>query len=467
VNWALLLNSLFVAGAVSLLAVGLGFAVAAVTAMLPDGKRPWLIGACLATIALPPFLVVNAWIDLFGDAGSLRAWLPFKVYSFTGCIVMLTALFWPIAALLIHAAWRQANPELWEADPKLRGAAFLRQLLWPQARTAVAQGAGLVFVLALNQFSVPAILQVRVYPEELWLRFMTTFNHREALMLSWPMVVFPLLLVGWLARHPISWPRGLREWKATEFRRQLGGGWRKGLGAVSGLALAFSLGLPLGQLLLAPSTWHQLPTAWAANTVTAMQSMLVAGVPAVLTVGGGWALSRTRLGAVFWPVYFLPGVLLGIALIFIANQRAIAWVYHSVAILFLALGIRYLAPAWYGARLIRHGLDRDLVDTGRLSGATGWRRWRWVDWPQARPQLLALAYVLYLLCLWDVETINLIVPAGGQTLALHIFNLLHYGHNAEVNALCLLLLVIAVAPLAIGGLLTQLTKRLTAGGLGR
>jgi len=34
----------------------------------------------------------------------------------------------------------------------------------------------------------------------------------------------------------------------------------------------------------------------------------------------------------------------------------------------------------------------------------------------------------------------LVVPPGGETLALRVFNLLHYGHNAQVNALCLTLL---------------------------
>jgi ABC-type spermidine/putrescine transport system permease subunit II len=34
-----------------------------------------------------------------------------------------------------------------------------------------------------------------------------------------------------------------------------------------------------------------------------------------------------------------------------------------------------------------------------------------------------------------------------ETLALRIFNLLHYGHNSQVNALCLILLFVALAPL--------------------
>ena len=64
------------------------------------------------------------------------------------------------------------------------------------------------------------------------------------------------------------------------------------------------------------------------------------------------------------------------------------------------------------------------------------------------PALAAAWYVVYLLCLWDTETLVLVVPPGGAPLALLVFNLLHYGHHAQVNALCLILLLLAVLPLA-------------------
>jgi DNA-binding beta-propeller fold protein YncE len=50
----------------------------------------------------------------------------------------------------------------------------------------------------------------------------------------------------------------------------------------------------------------------------------------------------------------------------------------------------------------------------------------------------------------------LVVPPGGETLALRIFNLLHYGHNAQVNALCLTLLLVALLPLVSACLFTGL-----------
>ena len=73
--------------------------------------------------------------------------------------------------------------------------------------------------------------------------------------------------------------------------------------------------------------------------------------------------------------------------------------------------------------------------------------WRHVDGPALAPLAAVTGYLTYLFCLWDVETLVLLVPPGGETLALRVFNLLHYGHNAQVNAMCLLLMALALLPI--------------------
>ena len=113
----------------------------------------------------------------------------------------------------------------------------------------------------------------------------------------------------------------------------------------------------------------------------------------------------------------------------------------------LAYSIRYAALGWTTVARAVRAADRSLTDAARLEGASRAQLWRHVYWPQISPQLAAAWYVTYLLCLWDVETLVLIVPPGGQTMALRIFNLLHYGHNPQVNALCLWLMALAVLPL--------------------
>jgi len=109
--------------------------------------------------------------------------------------------------------------------------------------------------------------------------------------------------------------------------------------------------------------------------------------------------------------------------------------------------IRYFALGWSASHHALKAADSDLTDVARLEGATRWQMLRDVLWPQISRQLAAAWYIVFLICLWDAESIILIIPPGNETLALRVFNLLHYGHNAQVNALCLTLLFIAITPL--------------------
>ncbi|HWH68901.1 MAG TPA: ABC transporter permease subunit, partial [Candidatus Sulfotelmatobacter sp.] len=154
-----------------------------------------------------------------------------------------------------------------------------------------------------------------------------------------------------------------------------------------------------------------------------------------------------RVSPLLWLPFLLPGILLGIGLISLFNHRWSAVFYQSVGIVILAFVIRYLALGWSTVAHAARTADRDLTDVARLDGATRWQMLRFVLWPQIAPQVLAAWYIIFLLCLWDVESMILLYPPGGETLALRIFNLLHYGYNAQVNALCLTLLLLALLPL--------------------
>ena len=172
-------------------------------------------------------------------------------------------------------------------------------------------------------------------------------------------------------------------------------------------------------------------------------------------MAAGLVTWRWRGFGLSWLVFLVPGVVLGVALVFLLNRPLWVLVYQSFGVVVLALGFRYFALAWHGVRTARRAVDSELIDAARLDGARGWSLMRHVVGPQIAPSLAATWYVVYLLTLWDVETLVLIVPPGGETLALRIFNLLHYGHAGQVNALCLILLGLAVAPLALGWLVGQ------------
>jgi len=454
-NWTLLQNSLLVSGGATLLAVAIGFAAALWLMALKRAWRNRLLAGAVVALVMPPFLVTNCWLHFLGLTGVWRGWLLLNIYSLGGAIWILALLTWPIPLFAALSAWRRLESAQLESDPALSGGGLVRWLLWPMARVSLGQAAALTFVLALNNFAVPAILQVKVFPAEVWVKFSANFDSLGALALSWPMIIAPVGLLLLLHRAEIVWPREGREPAAHTVRRQLGSWWFWGCGIIGAAALVLSVALPLLQILAERRTWTELPTVvravpgviWnslglSAGAASACVLIALACQSATLRANRG----SVALGWLLWLPLLMPGVLLGVGLIFVLNRPAFEGIYRGSGVALIAWTIRYLALAWNGVGLAVRSVDRDLTDAARLEGAGGWALLWHVHWPQIASRVGAAWYLTYLLCLWDVETLILIYPPGGETLALRIFNLLHYGHNAQVNALCLLLLALAVAP---------------------
>jgi len=451
-NWGLLLNSLEVAGLTALGAGALGFGAALWLAGVPEPWRSWLLGTSIVALVLPPWLVANCWLDIFGPASWVQAWLPVRLHSPVGAAWVLTLLTWPIAMLVVLGAWTGLQPSHLESEPNLRGTALVRWLLWPMARAALGQGLVIVFVLALNNFTVPTLLQVRVFPAEVWVRFNTNFDTAGALALSWPLILAPGLLLVLLRCSGLAWPRLESDATAQAIRRELGTSWWLGCGAVTGLLLILSVAVPMMELVGTPRTWLELPAVLRTSQSAAANSLWLAAATATGCIGAGLLTWRWRMGLLLWLPFLVPGLLLGIGLIWLLNRPGLIGLYQSAGVVLLGLWLRYLALGWHGVAVALRGLDRDLVDAAQLEGASGWQLLRWVHLPLAGRPIGMAWYMTYLLCLWDVETVVLIVPPGGETLALRIFNLLHYGHSAQVNALCVVMLSLAVAPLALARL---------------
>jgi ABC-type Fe3+ transport system permease subunit/DNA-binding beta-propeller fold protein YncE len=452
VNWTLLQNSLLVAGATALLAAAIGFSVALFSSCLSRRSQRIVLVLGIIALLMPPFVVTNCWLDLLGANSVLRQWIPLNIFSLPGAVLILTLLTWPLPFLLIRGAWQQIEPAQLEAEPALRGLALLRWLLWPLAKTSCALGLVLAFVLALNNFAVPTILQVKVLPATVWVAFNTSLDAIAAAKASWPMVLMPVVVLLAARTGRVEWPREQGTAAALHLRRQLGPPLLTAAAVITAIVLFLSVAIPLLQLAASSRTWSEFVPALSAGTNALVNSALYAVAAAVLCGIIGLALWRFRAGALLWLAFFVPGVLLGIALITYFNKPSLGWFFQSAFVVIAAFALRYAALAWHASRQAMCGADRNLVDALRIEGASGLKLFRHAYWPQIAPQVAFAAYAVYLLSLWDVETIITIVPPGGETLALRIFNLLHYGHNSHVNTLCVLLLLLGLAPLAIAAI---------------
>ncbi len=463
-NWVLFRNSLGVGFGAALLALVTGIAVALV-ALAQARFRPAVLVLAAANLALPSFLSTNAWLDLTANWRALAAPETVALRSLPLTALVLASLLWPLTTFLALGAWSKLQTEQLEAEPLMRGGRVLRRLLLPSARAELGIAFVVTLALALANFTVPTLFQVRVFTEEFWIRFNTQFDTAGALCAAWPLLLLPLGLLVLLRGHAVTWPRRQTSIEPGLLRRQLG--W---LGpatfAVTVLWLGLSLVFPLVRLVCAARTWTELPGAVQAGGNALTNSVLLATGTATLIVVVGLAaaglsvrvhrstaarfLASSAMGG-GWVLFLLPGVFLGVALIWLCNRPGLGAIYQSLGIVLLALALRYFAP---GRALVTQAFlnaDSELADAARSAGAGPWRVLRDVQWPQVRGGIFAAWYAVYLLCLWDVESVVLIQPPGGETLALRIFNLLHYGHAAQVNALCVVMLGLAVAPLVLWG----------------
>lgn len=445
-SWPLIQNSLVVAVSTTVLAGLFGFTMALCAAGMPRALRTVAVALGIGVLVLPPFLVSNTWLNYFGLNGTWRPYLNFDIYSLKGTVLLITLQLWPITFLLSLGAILRIDRTYLEQEPLLRRGTLLRYLVWPSCRSTMGFALPLTFVLALNNFTVPALLQTKVFAAEVWLSFNTKFDYFEALRLCWPLIATPLVLLLLFRFKPMR----LVARNAT-FPEQL---WRERLKVLFPLSSLFtvavlliSLVLPLMQLASSSRTWTELLPALAAGRNAVWNSLLFALLSALLISGFGILTGNYKSGAFSWLLFLVPGVLIGIACIRVFNRPILAAFYQSIAIVLVAFVLRYFAFGWSAARAAFALRDCTLSDVVRTFGGSRWQTFRLAEWPHARRILLGGFYLSYLLGLCEVETLILIVPPGRETLAVRIFNMLHYGHAGQVDALCVWLLALGLAPL--------------------
>jgi iron(III) transport system permease protein len=446
---ALLLNSLIASSVATALAVVFGLATALFVTALPTRAQRILLFAAVIALALPPFVVVNCWLHYLGGTGVWRRWLNVDIFNVWGVAWLLALMLWPLPFGAIWSAWRALDSAHLEAEPSLSGFALVRRLLLPATRNSLAAAALFTFALALNQFSIPAILQVKVLPVEFWIRFNTNLRAGDALAACWPIIIIPFAALFLLRQTIVRWSAETVPANAHAFRRQLGPAVFVFTGVVTVLVVGFSIVLPLFQLSGAARTWTELPQVFNATIPIIMNTFLFAACAALLAVLISWLVWRFQVGSLLWLLFLMPGMILSLAIIWLFNRPLLELIYRSAAVVIIALCLRFVGPVWALIRQAFKSTDTALVEAARLEGLRGWAFFRHAYLPRVGPAALAAWYMAYLLSLWDVETITLLYPPGSETLALRAFNLLHYGHTAQVNGICLLLIGLAMAPAVI------------------
>ncbi len=453
------LNSLLVATGVATLCLVGGMAAALCEKGLPPMGQKLFRLASLLVLVLPPFLLITVALSFFGAGGHWGHLWPGSIYSVGGVLVILSGIFWPISFQAWRMAWASIHLEHLEAETSLTRIPLVRHLLVPVGLQMGGIAGVVTATLSLGQVTVPTLLQTNLFGEIVWLRFNTQFDFQGALLAALPMIIAPVLLLILLLRTPL--------WRTTSKRSLPADVWRARLGWVyaaastlSVLILFGSLVFPMAWLLGQPSTYLALAPTLQAGWHSLCVSLLVSLGAAIIGGCLGMVLARWRLALAFgWLLLLVPGMVLGVFTVFFFNNSLLGWAYPSLGLMSMVQGVHFAALAgclMFFADRANAGAQHE---ASALSGATLGQRLAWMRLPRLIPACVAGMGAVFSFSLWDAETQVFLMPAGGETLALRLFNLLHYGHAPQANALTLVLILVPCGLLLGGFAIHALIRR--------
>ena len=484
-----LLNTLFVGAAATLLAVALGGGLALVLVRIATPGRAALEQLVILPLYVTPLLTAIAWSWLGSPRGGILNMLGqatlgvptlVNLHSAGGVVFVAALAYAPVAFLLTAGALRAMDPAL-EDCARIHGAsaaAAFARITIPLVLPAVLGAAILVFVQAIGLFSVPAVLGMPsgfyVAGTEIY-RLLNSYPARVGQAGAWGLVLLALTaLLMWLQTVILN-RRSYVTVSGKAFRPQIlsPGRWGAALAGAAWLYVALAVILPVLTLvwaalvnfitvdtrLMAFDLRHfvYVLTSYPKTFIATRNSLILATLAATTICGlsllVGWFVVRRRSPAASFldqaammPLA-IPPMVLAVGILWTYVGATWLPIYGTIAIMLLAYVTHYLP---IGARALSGALRQlhpELEDAARVSGAGFFATLRLVVLPLVRPTLFATWTLLFILCLQEVSSSILLYTSRTIVLSVAVFDLWEAGNVNALAALSVLQLAITFAVL--------------------
>jgi iron(III) transport system permease protein len=501
--YIMFLNTAILAAASTALALGIAVFFAFLTERTDMPFRNVAWGLMLVPMAVPGILFAISWVFLLSPKiGLVNIWLrsllslagvemsegPLNIYSLWGMVFLeglrgVTTIF-----LIVVGAFRAMDPTLEEAA-KVSGASnrtsFFRIFI-PLLTPALFAAGMYSFMTNLEALEIPIVIGfpagIYVFPTYIYFaaqRFMPPQYGLSAalgatfLVVSIALVVCYRRVVGQAGRFATITGKGYRP------RLVSLGKWRYPAFCVFLLYFLLTIAAPTFILLWRSLVRFYVVPSWSALAQVTLKNywevlaedQIMRAVVNTLTVGVAtatltmilalivaWVIVRSPFkgrtlvdGLTFLP-HAIPGVIIGIALIFLYLNPPLSYIpiYGTVWIIVLGLSVGYIA---FGSRAMNGAVAQihsELEEAGKVSGA----RWGTVMWHIVMP-LLFPAFVSGWIWIASHSLRSFSVPLilsskNSIVLSVVMWDLWNNGRAGPTAALGFLLIV-ALAILTIGG----------------
>jgi len=501
---AALANTFKVTVVRQLLSLPLAVLIAWLLARTDLPGRGWFEFAFWAAFFLPPFTVTLSWILLldpeYGLVNTSVALLPFvgtgpfNIYSFWGIVwVHIITGSLTVKVILLTPAFRNMNAAFEEAS-RVAGAGTLRTALRitvPVMAPAILSVLLLGTMVSLQTFEVEQVLGLPfrffVFSTSIYDLLVTRvprYDAATALAVLILVAMLPLVLAQqWLTR-------GRRYTTVTgQFQSRVHdlGRWRLPAQLFMLAVVVIVLGVPVVFALLGTFMklfgFFNVPEPWTlanwANVLgddlfldslrnTLVLSVGTAGATIVVHSLIAYIVVRTRyagrrlLDFVSWLPFTVPGIILGLALLWLfLGVPVLRSLYGTTALLIIA-GV--IAGLPLGVQIIKSGLLQlggELEEASRIAGATWWATYRRIVLRLMAPTLLAVGMITFVGAARNIGNFALLTTSANRPLSILQLDYVAQRKFEEAVVVACIIMLVSLA----GALLARLLG-LRSGSLG-
>ena len=351
-------------------------------------------------------------------------------------------------------------------DGRLEEAALIvaspSRVLWritvPLALPAIIGAALLIFVLAISEFGVPALLRVPVYTTEVFTAFAAFYDFSRATLLAIPLMalcaVIAAVAVRLLGAPVVSTRRGVSGAAALPER------WRGPATIFAWAVVVVALMVPLAILVREALDARSIAAVirGSGGAIVTSVGLSTAGATAVVAVAVWLGYARSRAGVrtgqgadvLFVTAFAVPSTIIGIALIGLWNRPGwLGHLYGTNAMLLLGYLARFLPVAALVLAASARYVPTSHEEAAAVGGA-GWiRTMSWIVVPQLRLGLTAAWVIVFVMAFGELGVSVLVAPPGESTLPIRIYTLIANTPASHVAALALLQSAVVLLPLAV------------------
>lgn len=470
-------NSFIVSISVTLLTLLIGVPMGYCAARVKVPGRKLILSLGILPIIMPSFVGAYTWVILLGNKGIVRVainWLlkPFgvtipSIYGMFGMILCMTLTYYPFVFQLSYGAFAGANSLLEESAMLMgaKGSRIMRTITLPLILPSLGAAALLVFVRAIGNFGIPAVIGGNNYvlPTLIYFEVNGFFNINGACSIAVVNVLITAIVL-YVQKYVVS-RRQYETISATHTSVKLheGRGARIAATVYCWIILIVSLlpqitiivmsfftkwvgllpeGFTLANYARIPKNSHkELFNSFFLSILATLLCAVFGSLLAYITERKKPRGSGLLDLSVMAP-FILPGTVVSIALLSAFSGYSAIRLTGTYGIIIIAYMIRRTPYVYRSVSAQLTQLNPSLEEASTISGGTWFYTFRRVSVPMILPAIVSGSIMTLTTLLQELSTTILLYSGKTRTVPIQIYGAVQDGKLGQASALSVILLVV-------------------------